>query len=170
MTQQTPTNNNIDPKKTAALAPKRDNEYGSVEMVDLREDFEQIQGFLVQPSEKDPRATSFAAILVNAVPFTTQRGQKSHWFVMRSVADQKCEYEDNESGRHIVKKGDVIGVSEKGAIKGLVQKIGHLCVLSWTGKKVQIKDGNMMWECNVKVSKDPVERQETMKVSDIPFD
>jgi hypothetical protein len=147
----------------AALLPT------GVKLVDLAPDFVRPEGFLMVPrinkktGEIAPMTTTFAGILHDIVPWVDDRGKQRVWFACEATADiPGSSYtgrdEKNKDFTKPITKGTRIGISGSGAINALKAKKGHFIALHWTGRKVNVKNGDM-WEVKARVSEKPVVEQ-----------
>jgi len=147
----------------AALLPQ------GVKLVDLAPDFVRPEGFLMVPrinkktGEIAPMTTTFAGILHDIVPWVDDRGKQRVWFACEATADiPGSSYtgrdEKNKDFTKPITKGTRIGISGSGAINALKAKKGHFIALHWTGRKVNVKNGDM-WEVKARVSEKPVVEQ-----------
>lgn len=147
----------------AALLPT------GVKLVDLAPDFVRPEGFLMVPrinkktGEIAPMTTTFAGILHDIVPWVDDRGKQRVWFACEATADiPDSSYtgrdEKNKDFTKPITKGTRIGISGSGAINALKAKKGHFIALHWTGRKVNVKNGDM-WEVKARVSEKPVVEQ-----------
>lgn len=139
---------------------------GDLEFEDLRRNFEPILGFLKKPHKNNVTPVDFVGILRDVVPFKDDRGKDTEFYVFVSTSDQpKTFYVTEDDETLPVKKGDRIGVSGSGAIKGLKDKKNHVAILHYTGEKISTKNGDM-WVVDTKISKTPLAPETDDK---IPF-
>jgi hypothetical protein len=121
------------------------------------------QGFLVVPTQDDPKPTTFVGVLrAMGTKNDPRRPDKPMiWGVFEAVGDQESEALDRESGELLsVTDGLLVGVSRKGALHGMSEeKIGYLFAFEYTGVQIPLDKGrNPMWEVFATVSEEPYVR------------